>query len=153
MAVVVGSVWIPLAAEFPSASDADNLIAPKLLEQVPMMVRYVLGDIHDNTPELRAECALHNRELVATRRGPSPHRDGGVDVRRIFHKLRSLAIEPFNGLFKNIFAWRGQMPVKGLKRGQLLALGAILLYPIVLLYQQQRQQPVGVGIKAFLRAA
>ena len=42
-------------------------------------------------------------------------------------KLRSLAIEPFNGLFKNIFAWRGQMPVKGLKQCQLLALGAILL--------------------------
>jgi len=69
------------------------------------------------------------------------------------HKLRSLAIEPFNGVFKNIFAWRGQMPVKGLKRCQLLALGAILLYQIVLLYQHQRQQPVGVGIKALLRAA
>ena len=108
---------------------------------------------HYNTPELRAECALHNRELVATRRGPYPHRDGGVEVRRIFHKLRSLAIEPFNGVFKNIFEWRGQMPVKGLKRCQLLALGAILLYQIVLLYQHQRQQPVGVGVKALLRAA
>ena len=77
----------------------------------------------------------------------------GVEVRRIFHKLRSLAIEPFNGVFKNIFEWRGQMPVKGLKRCQLLALGAILLYQIVLLYQHQRQQPVGVGVKALLRAA
>ena len=78
LAVVVGSVWIPLAAEFTIASDADNVIAPKLLEQLPMAVRYVLGDTHYNTPELRAECALHNRELVATRRGPYPHRDGGV---------------------------------------------------------------------------
>jgi hypothetical protein len=69
------------------------------------------------------------------------------------YKLRSLAIEPFNGLFKNVFEWRGQMPVKGLKRCQLLALGAILLYQIVLLLQQQRQQPVGVGVKALLRAA
>jgi Transposase DDE domain len=153
LAVVVGSVWLPLAAEFTMASDADNVIAPKLLEQLPMMVRYVLGDTHYNTPELRAECALHNRELVATRRGPYPHRDGGVEVRRIFHKLRSLAIEPFNGLFKNIFEWRGQMPVKGLKRCQLFALGAILLYQIVLLYQHQRQLPIGVGIKALLRAA
>jgi hypothetical protein len=153
LAVVVGSVWIPLAAECTIASDADNVIAPKLLEQLPLAVRYVLGDTHDNTPELRAECALHNRELVATRRGPYPHRDGGVAVRRIFHKLRSLAIEPFNGVFKNTFAWRGQMPVKGLKRCQLLALGAILLYQIVLLYQHQRQLPVGVGIKALLRAA
>src|SRR4029453_14588835 len=91
--------------------------------------------------------------LVATRRGLYPHRDDGVEVRRIFHKLRSLAIEPLNGVFKNVFAWGGQMPVKGLKRCQLLALGAILLYQIVLLYQHQRQQPVGVGIKALLRAA
>ena len=49
---------------------------PKLLEQLPMAVRYVLGDTHYNTPELRQECALHNRELVATRRGRYPHRDG-----------------------------------------------------------------------------
>ena len=153
LAVVVGSVWIPLAAEFPSARDADNVIAPKLLEQLPLEVRDVLGDTHDNTLELREEYTRHNRELVATQRGPYPHRDGGVEVRRIFHKLRSLAIEPFNGLFTNVFAWRGQMPVKGLKRCQWLALGAILLYQIVLLYQHQRQQPVGVGVKALLRAA
>jgi hypothetical protein len=45
------------------------------------------------------------------------------------------------------------MPVKGLKRCQLFALGAVFLYQIVLLYQHQRRQPVGVGIKALLRAA
>ena len=45
------------------------------------------------------------------------------------------------------------MPVKGLKRCQLFALGAILLYQIVLLNQHQRQQPVGIGIKALLPAA
>ena len=153
LAVVVGSVWIPLAAEFSIASDADNLIAPKLMEQLPLEVRDILGDTHYNTPELREECARCNRELVATRRGPYPHRDGGVEVRRLFHKLRSLAIEPFNGVCKNIFEWRGQMPVKGLQRCQLLALGAIRLYQIVLLYQHQRQQPVGIAIKALLRAA
>ena len=153
LAVVVGSVWSPVAAECTIASDADHVLAPKLLEPVPMAVRYVLGDTHDNTPDWRAACPWHNRELVATRRDPYPHRDGGVEVRRMFPKLRALAIEPFNGVCKNIFAWRGQMPVKGLKRCQLLALGAILLYQIVLLYQHQRQQPVGVGVKALLRAA
>ena len=153
LAVVVGSLWSPLAAEFTIASDADNLSAPKLLEQLPLEVRYGLGDTHYNTPALREECALHNRELVATRRGPYPQRDGGVEVRRSFHKLRSLAIEPVNGVFKNIFEWRGQMPVKGLKQCQMLALGAMLLYQIILRYQHQRQQPVGVGIKALLRAA
>jgi hypothetical protein len=35
----------------------------------------------------------------------------------------------------------------------LLALGAILLYQIALTYQCQQQQPVGIGIKALLRAA
>lgn len=153
LAVSVGSLWIPLAAEFTLASEADNLIAPRLLEQLPLEVRYVLGDTHYNTPELREECGLHSRELVATRRGAHPHLDGGVEVRRIFHKLRSLAIEPFNGLFKNIFEWRGQMPVKGLNKCQLLALGAVLLYQIVLAYQSEQQQPIGIGIKALLRAA
>ena len=153
LAVVVGRVWIPWAAECTIARDAANVSAPKLLEQLPLEGRDVLGATHYNTPELRNEWALHNRELVATRRGPYPHREGGVDVRRIFHTLRSLAIEPFNGVFKNICEWRGQMPVKGLKRCHLLALGAILLYQIVLLSQHERQQPVGVGIKALLRAA
>ena len=34
----------------------------------------------------------------------------------------------FNGLFKNVFEWRTQMPVQGLQRSQLLALGAIVIY-------------------------
>ena len=113
----------------------------------------MLGDQHYNTPELRAACALQGRELVATRRGPYPHTDGGVEVRRIFHKLRSQAIEPFNGLFKHVFEWRGQMPVKGLCRCRLLALGAVMLYQLVLLYQHEQKLATGVGVKALLRAA
>ncbi len=153
LAVTIGRLWIPLAAELTPANDADNVIAPRLLRELPMDVRYVLGDQHYNTPELRAECALHHRELVATRRGAYPHTDGGVEVRRIFHKLRSQAIEPFNGLFKNVFEWGGQMPVKGLNRCQLLALGAVLLYQLVLLYQHEHQMPLGIEIKPLLRAA
>ena len=76
-----------------------------------------------------------------------------LSVRRIFHKLRSQAIEPFNNLFKAVFAWHTQMPVKGLRRSQLLALGAIFVYQLVLLYQYQHALPIGRGIKAFLRAA
>ena len=108
-----GSVWLPWAAEFPIASAADTVIAPQRREQWPLEVRYVLGDTHSHTPELRDDCGLPHRELVVTRRGPYPHRDGGVEVRRLCHKLRSRALEPVNGVFKNIFAWRGQMPVKG----------------------------------------
>jgi len=153
LAVTLGRLWIPLAAEFTPADAADNVVAPRLLREVPTEVRYVLGDQHYNTPDLRAECTLHHRELVATRRGPYPHTDGGVEVRRLFHKLRSQAIEPFNGLFKNLFEGGGQMPVRGWQRCQLLALGAVWLYQLVLLYQHEHQQPVGIGIKALLRAA
>jgi Transposase DDE domain len=153
VAVSIGSLWIPLAAEFTVANVSDSEIAPLLFTQLPAEVRYVLGDQHYNTPELRAECGRHNRELVATRRGAYPHTDGGVEVRRIFHQLRSQAIEPFNGLFKNLFEWGGQIPVQGLRRCQLLALGAVLLYQVVLLYQHHHHQPIGLGIKALLRAA
>jgi hypothetical protein len=153
LAVAVGWVWIPLAAELTTANTADNEVAPLLLNELPAEVRYVLGDTHYNDPKLRELCNHQGRELVATRRGPYPHRDGGVEVRRIFHKLRSQSIEPFNGLFKNVFEWRTQMPVKGLRKSQLLALGAIFIYQLVLLYQHDQDLPVGNGIKALLRAA
>jgi len=45
------------------------------------------------------------------------------------------------------------MPVQGLQRSQLLALGAVIVYQMVLLYQHARHRPLGMGIKAFLRAA
>ena len=153
LAVTVGTVWIPLAAELTVANRGDNEVAPLLLEQLPWEARYVLGDTHYNDPTLRHYCQAQGRELVATRRGAYPHRDGSVEVRRIFHKLRSQAIEPFNGLFKNVFEWRTQMPVKGLRRSQLLALGAIVLYQLALLYQHEQHLPVGKGIKPLLRAA
>jgi hypothetical protein len=153
LAVTIGRVWIPLAAELTPANTADHDIAPPWLRELPLEIRYVLGDQHYHTAALRAACALHHRELVATRRGAYPHTDGGVEVRRIFHNLRSQAIEPFNGLFKNVFEWGGQMPVKGLKRCQLFALGAVLLYQWVLLYQHEHQMPLGIEIKPLLRAA
>ena len=71
----------------------------------------------------------------------------------IFHLLRHQAIEPFNGLFKNVFEWGGQVPVKGLKRTQLIVLGAVLLFQLVLLHQFEHGQPLGQGIKPLLRAA
>lgn len=153
LAVSVGSVWIPLAAELTAANTADNAIAPLLLAPLPAEVRYILGDTHYNAPDVRTLCEQANRALVATRRGAYPHHDDGVEVRRIFHKLRSQAIEPFNGLFKNVFEWRTQMPVKGLQRSQLLALGAIVLSQLVLLSQHENHLPLGKGIKPLLRAA
>lgn len=153
LAVTVGAIWIPLAAELTVANRGDNEVAPLLLKQLPGDVRYVLGDTHYNDPELRQQCHRRGCELIATRRGPYPLGNGGVEVRKIFHKLRSQAIEPFNGLFKNVFEWRVKMPVKGLQRSQLLALGAVVVYQLVLLYQHEQNLPLGKGIKPLLRAA
>ena len=131
-AVTVGAVWSPLAAGLTVANRGDNEVAPLWLQQLPGAVRDVLGDTHDHDPELRSQCQSRGCALVARRRGADPPRDGGVEGRRLFHKLRSQALEPFNGLFKNIPDWRVKMPVKGLQRSQLLALGAIVVYQLVL---------------------
>lgn len=153
LACAVSAVWIPLAAELTVANTDDAAIVPALLAQLPAAVRYILGDTHYNTPDVQHHCQERGWWLVASRRGKYPHTDSGVEVRRIFHKLRSKTIEPFNGLFKNVFEWGGQVPVKGLRRTQLFVLGAVLLYQLVLLYQFRHHQPLAVGIKALLRAA
>ena len=153
LACTVASIWIPLAAKLTAANTHDNVPAPDLITQLPIEVRYVLGDNHYNAPELQTCCDLSNRLLVASGRRPYPHDDPGVDVRRIFHLLRHQAIEPFNGLFKSVFEWGGQVPVKGLCRTQLIVLGAVIVYQLVLLYQFEQRFPLGKSIKPLLRAA
>jgi hypothetical protein len=81
LAVTVGAIWIPLAADLTAANRSDNEVAPLLRKQLPGEVRYVLGDTHYNDPELRQQCHRRGCELVAPRPGPYPHRDGGVEVR------------------------------------------------------------------------
>lgn len=154
MACTAGAaVWIPLAADLTPANVYDATPAPRLQRELPLDVRFVLGDTHYNDDDLRTDCRLSNRWLIATRRGSYPHTDPGADVRRIFHRLRSKAIEPFNGLFKNVFEWGGQAPVKGLKRVRLIVLGAVLVYQLALLYQHQHNLPLGKRVKPLLRAA
>ena len=106
----VAAIWIPLAADLTAANVADNEAALALLAELPAEVRFVTGDLHYNAPNVRECCEQSDRILVATRRGPYPHTDDGVEVRRIFHKLRSLAIENFNEHFKGIFDGHGQVP-------------------------------------------
>jgi hypothetical protein len=154
MACTAGAaVWIPLAADLTIANVYDATVAPPLQRELPLDVSVVLGDTHYNDDVLCISCRLSNRRLIASRRGPYPHTDPGVDVRRIFHKLCSKAIEPFNGLFKNVFEWGGQIPVKGLKRVRLFVLGAVFVYQLALLYQHQHNKPLGKGVKPLLRAA
>jgi len=130
---VVAAVWFPIAARLTPANVADREPAPALLCEVPTDVRFVLGDRHYNTPDLQALCKGDDRLLVATKYGRYPHTNAGAEVRRVFHKLRSLAIENFNEHFKGIFDGHGQVPTKGLIATQRFALGAIFVYQYALL--------------------
>jgi hypothetical protein len=116
-------------------------------------VRYVLGDQHYNDPSIREVCADSGREVVATRRGRYPHSDGGVEVRRVFHSLRSRAIENLNEQFKGMFDVHGQVPTKGLSNTRRFALGAVFVYQLTLWYRYEHDMNLRVGLKPFLKAA
>ena len=96
LAVTVADVWIPLAARLTPANQADNLVAEAIIPELPLEARFVLGDLHYNAPNVLIACQLRDLLLVTTKRGAYPHTDDGVEVRRLFHKLRSLANENFN---------------------------------------------------------
>jgi len=153
LAATVAAVWIPLAAELTAANAADNESAPALLWELPAEAHFVLGDRHYNAPNVQATCDQSGRILLTPHYGRYPHTGDGVEVRRLFHQLRSSAIENFNEQFKGIFDGHGQVPTKGLLSTRRFALGAILLYQLALLYRFQHDQPLRVGLKAFLKAA
>jgi hypothetical protein len=149
----VAAVWIPLAADLSAANVADSEMAPELVCQLAAEVRYLLGDRHYNTPELREQCEEDGRILVTSQYGGYPHSDAGVEVRRVFHKLRSTAIENLNEQFKGIFDVHGQVPTKGLTNTRRFALGAILVYQLSLWYRFEHGLDLRVGLKPFLKAA
>jgi hypothetical protein len=149
----VAAVWIPLAAELTPANADDAATALPLLDELPAEVRFVLGDRHYNTPDLRRRCADDDRLLVASRHGRYPHTDAGVEVRRVFHKLRSLAIENFNEHFKGIFDGHGPVLTRGERNTARFALGAVVVYQLALLYRFEHGLPLNLGLKAFLKAA
>lgn len=154
LVTVVAGVWIPLAAQLTPANYDDSTEAERLIREVPPeYVRYLLGDTHYNTPDLRATCTLRGSMLVATHRGNRRAHDAGREVRRIFHKLRSLSIENFNQHFKGIFGGHAQVPTKGLVATRRFALGAIFVYQLALLYRHEHGLVLNVGLKAFLKAA
>ncbi len=149
----VADVWIPLAADLTPANEADNIKAPDLLAQLPVEPLFVLGDIHYNAPDVDDACFFRGYTLVTTRYGKYPHTEAGVEVRRVFHKLRSVAIENFNEQFKGIFSAHEQVPTKGETATRRFGLGAVLLYQLALLYRWEQGLSLRIGLKAFLRAA
>ena len=150
---VVAAVWIPLAADLAPANVADNEMAPGIIRELPPELRFLLGDRHYNAPNVREACDGRDYLLVTSRYGSYPHTDPGVEVRRIFHKLRSLAIENFSEHFKGIFDGHGQVPTKGLVNTRRFALGAVFVYQLALLYRFQHGLELNIGLKAFLKAA
>jgi Transposase DDE domain len=154
LAITVAGMWIPLAARLTPADVADNQIAPALIEELPEEARFVLGDTHYDAQNVREKCKRTGRFLVTSKRGAYPHTDSGVEVRRIFHKLRSLANENFNEHFKSIFEVHEQVPTKGRVNTARFALGAVLVYQLALLHRHHgRRSEVNRGLKPFLRAA
>lgn len=79
--------------------------------------------------------------------------DSGVEVRRIFHRLRHVAIENSNEHFKAIFDAHGPVPTKGRLDTARFALGTVFAYQLALLHRHEHQMSPNVGLKGFLRAA
>ncbi len=149
----VAAVWIPLAAELTPANTADNEQAFALLDGLPAELRFLLGDMSYNDPELAERCGAAERVLVTTQRGPYPHSDDGVEVRRVFHRLRSRAIENFNGQFKGIFDVLRAVPTRGRMATRRYVLGAVLVYQLVLFDRFERGADLRAGLKPYLQAA
>jgi IS5 family transposase len=133
LAVTVSdTVWLPLAAALTPANAANNAVAPDLLAGLPAQVGVVLGDQHYHDPTLRDQLAGEGRTLIASKPGRHPHTDAGVEVRRVFHQLRSHSVENFNAQFKAIFDCLGAVPTKGRVPTARFALGAVFLYQLTL---------------------
>jgi hypothetical protein len=153
LAITVAGMWIPLSARLTPANVADNQIAPALIEELPDEACFVLGDTHYDAENVREKCEQTERFLVTSKRGAYPHTDCGVEVRRIFHKLRSVANENFNEHFKSIFDVHEQVPTKGKVNTARFALGVVFVYQLALLYRHEQNSEVNRGLKPFLKAA
>jgi hypothetical protein len=153
LVTTVAAVWLPLAAELTPANAADNAVAPALIADLPPEVGFLLGDTAYNDPDLSRQCESAGRVLVASQRGKYPHTDDGVEVRRIFHQLRSHAIENFNGQFKAIFDVPRPVPTKGLRATRRFVLGAVLVYQLTLWLRFELDLDLRTGLKPFLQAA
>jgi Transposase DDE domain len=77
----VASVWTPLAAELTPANVADNELAPRLLTDLRAEVRFVLGDLHYNAPNIREVGEQATCLRITPQSARYPHTDAGIEVR------------------------------------------------------------------------
>jgi hypothetical protein len=153
LVTTVAGVWLPLAADLTAANVAAQVYALTRLPELPAEVRDVLGDQPDHDPVMDAVWGQAGQTVVATRRGPSPHTDDGVEVRRILPERRSRAIENLNEQFKGMFDVHGQGPTKGLLNTRRFALGAVFVYQLTRWYRHEHGLDLRVGLKPFRKAA
>jgi hypothetical protein len=153
LVVTVAGVWLPLKAALTPANAADNAEALGLLRDLPAAVRFVLGDSHYHDAVLATQVAAAGAALVAPTGRGYPHGDDGVEVRRLFHRLRTHAIENFNGQFKAIFDVGGPVPTRGQVATGRFVLGAVFVYQLTLLHRHEAGLDLRVGLKPFLQAA
>jgi hypothetical protein len=153
LAVSMSTVWIPLAAEFKPANEADNTVAEELIFSVLPYVKFFCGDSAYNCPNVHEAAENRGATVVASSRAKGPRTDPGVEVRKIIHALRHHTIENFNGLYKNIFDARRPLPTKGLVNGKRFALGCVFTYQVILLLRHKRGELGQTNIKALLRSA
>jgi hypothetical protein len=153
LVTTVSAIWIPLAARLRPANSADNVLADELLCETPQEARFILADSQYDTKELDQQCAARDQFLIATHKATSPRNAAGTEVRRVFHRLRSVAMENYNSLFKSTFDFRRPIPTRGLVNTQRFVLGAVLVFQLALLYRYQCGELHQQGIKALIRAA
>ncbi len=153
LVTTVAKVWIPLAADLTPANTADNEQAPALLGRLPPEIRFIVADTGYQDSDLSDHCWANGHILITSKRGKYPHADEGVEVRRIFHQLRSHAIENLNGQFKGIFDCLGQVPTRGLNATQRYILGAVMVYQLALLHRHATGGDLRDGLKPLLKAA
>ena len=123
LVTTVAAVWIPLAAELTPANVADNTSALSLAAGIARRGALRLGRSALQRSHHRRGLCRRGTDGRRDPAGPYPHTDAGVEVRRIFHELRSRAIENLNEQFKGIFDAHGQVPTKGLVNTRRFALG------------------------------
>ena len=153
LVVTAADVWLPLRARPTPANVADNAEAAALLADLPEQVRFALGDGTYHDQALRAPLAAAALTLVTPRGGPYPHTDAGAGVRKVFHEVRSRAIENVNGQFKAIFDVGGPVPTRGRRATTRFVLGAVFVYQLTLLHRFAAGLDLRVGLKPFLQAA
>jgi hypothetical protein len=75
-----------------------------------------------------------------------------VEVRRVFHQLRSVALENFNEHFKGIFDGHRQVPTNGLITTQLFVIAVVIIYQLALLYRFENGLDLCVDLKVSLKS-